>query len=266
MINKYFKKYYKYLIPACFIVIGFFAVHTPAHAGSFSYKCESGELVTTTYSISKALFKENTPENFTAEGQVRSYCSDRFINLKAQNKNKLTDPKSTIFQNVVIYAGSRYPAVPQGVTFTSPILKGPYSVRFLIGVDEPADVLACNVSNSGSFNKLSTANTFPPTVYDLGENTSYPLNVRLYYNTYETPNEFSIYKYPTNEFVLTSNWKGVANYAGPWGSVLTGGYYLNTAKQGYIDFTATQRYYKVVVKTVTGTVNSDTWDHYISCS
>ena len=115
-------------------------------------------------------------------------------------------------------------------------------------IHPPADVLACNVSNSGSFNKLSTANTFPPTVYDLGENTSYPLNVRLYYNTYETPNEFSIYKYPTNEFVLTSNWKGVANYKGPWGSVLTGGYYLNTAKQGYIDFTATQRYYKVVVE------------------
>lgn len=84
--------------------------------------------------------------------------------------------------------------------------------------------------------------------------------ITLTYDVVSKPNRFSVYD-DNDNLVVSSGWKGVANYAGPWGAT------LNTATTGSISFTkaAGKCFYKLIVESVTDVSFADTFSVTFSC-
>jgi hypothetical protein len=74
------------------------------------------------------------------------------------------------------------------------------------------------------------------------------------------PNKFTLYD-SSNNLVSTTDWKGVAAFAGPWGSS------LSTATTGTLTFTPTSGscYYKLVVESYTNSSVQDTFQVAVAC-
>jgi len=83
-------------------------------------------------------------------------------------------------------------------------------------------------------------------------------DISLAYDTVDKPNRFAVFDANGNE-VVSSGWRGVANYTGPWGAT------LNTALTGTISFTPTSCWYKLVVESVTDTSFTDTFTVGMTC-
>lgn len=85
-------------------------------------------------------------------------------------------------------------------------------------------------------------------------------DVTLTYDVVDTPNRISVYN-SAGSMIITSGWRGIAAYAGPWGSS------LSTALTGTITFTPTSGscFYKILVESQTGTTTSDAFSIAVSC-
>lgn len=82
--------------------------------------------------------------------------------------------------------------------------------------------------------------------------------VTLTYDVLDKANRFTVYDSNGN-LIVTSGWRGVAAYSGPWGST------LSTATTGTISFTASGCYYKLVVESQTDVSYQDGFTVGISC-
>lgn len=82
--------------------------------------------------------------------------------------------------------------------------------------------------------------------------------VTLTYDVIDVPNRFTIYDSNGN-LIVTSGWRGVAAYPGPWGGS------LNTTTTGSISFTATDCFYRLLVESNTNTSYADAFSVSIAC-
>lgn len=83
--------------------------------------------------------------------------------------------------------------------------------------------------------------------------------VTLTYNVISMPNRFTVYDANGN-LVVTSGWRGIAAYAGPWGAS------LNTATTGTISFSkGTGCFFKLLVESSTNSNTEDSFNVGISC-
>lgn len=98
--------------------------------------------------------------------------------------------------------------------------------------------------------------TYPEILLDA---TSAPGDVILTYDVIDRPNRISVYNTAGN-LVVTSGWKGIATYPGPWGAS------LNTATSGTVTIPySSDCYYRVLVESVTNSSYADTCNIAVTC-
>lgn len=276
---KYLKSF-SHIIIAVVIFAGFFSMNGTADAKTFEYTCEdSTDKVFTAGTITQNLFTEGEPEEFRAEAQITSECSERLINLKTQNKNKLIEPKVDLFTDKKIYPGDRYPITPASTVFTSPEKEGQYAVRFITGVEEEK-LKICKDGYKGLFDEKNVYHMYDEMMIDTDKATG---PVTLTYDAFDIPNRFSVWSYSGNQLIVASGgatsifynpstksaagsqgWIGLARYigGGQWGYADDKNPYNGGAGSGYrgtLVFTPTpgERYYRIRVETQTGPGLSD---------
>ena len=83
--------------------------------------------------------------------------------------------------------------------------------------------------------------------------------VTITYDVVTLPNRFTVYDSNGN-LVITSGWRGIAAYSGPWGAS------LNTTTTGSISFSkGSNCFYRLLVESSTNTSTQDTFSAVISC-
>lgn len=99
--------------------------------------------------------------------------------------------------------------------------------------------------------------SYPDYILDVRGATA---DVTLTYDVIDKPNRISVYD-DLGNLVITSGWRGVAAYSGPWGAS------LNTATTGLITFTKTagKCFYRVLVESSTDVSFQDSCTIAISC-
>lgn len=99
--------------------------------------------------------------------------------------------------------------------------------------------------------------TYPDYILDVRGATA---DVSLTYDVIDRPNRFSVYD-DLGNLVITSGWRGVAAYSGPWGAS------LNTTTTGVITFTKASGkcFYKLVVESSTDVSIQDSFTVGVSC-
>lgn len=115
---------------------------------------------------------------------------------------------------------------------------------------------ACGATITGS-NTHNGFYTYPNYILDVRGATA---DVTLTYDVIDRPNRLSVYD-DQNNLVVTSGWRGVAAYSGPWGAS------LNTTTTGVITFTKSvgKCFYKLVVESSTNVSFQDSFTVGVSC-
>jgi hypothetical protein len=122
------------------------------------------------------------------------------------------------------------------------------------------NAVSCNSFVNGNFGTSNSYHTYPSTIVDMGEGTSG--SVIWDYVSNDTPNRFTVKNYSDGTTVGGTDWVGTADYGGPWGAPP-----FNNAPSGNFTFTksSSERYYVLVVETVTGPVLTDAFTVQLSC-
>ena len=145
---------------------------------------------------------------------------------------------------------------------------------------EDITVVVQSQCDNSQVSSEQTATATGSTLYDCGDTItashthngfysypSYVLDVRgatadvsLTYDVIDKPNRLTVYDDQGN-IVITSGWRGVAAYAGPWGAS------LSTPTTGIITFTKASGkcFYRLLVESVTDISTQDTCTIAISC-
>lgn len=132
------------------------------------------------------------------------------------------------------------------------------SVATFLATKQATFVCGNNISGSSS---SPVSYTYPSKLYDLQGSGD---DITLSYDTINIPNRFNIYN-SDNSLVVTSNWKGTASYAGPWGPT------ISTASTGTVTFKKSEkggdlRWYYVTVDHAGNATTSDGWSATLTCS
>jgi len=101
---------------------------------------------------------------------------------------------------------------------------------------------------------------YPKELIDVDNSSS--TNISLNYIANDTPNRFTVYN-SDNTIVANSNWVGVADYAGPWGSS------LNTDISGTLTFPKVSgdgRFFYLVVEHAGHATITDSWQVTLGCA
>lgn len=103
--------------------------------------------------------------------------------------------------------------------------------------------------------------TYPKRLFDLQGSAD---EVTISYDVSGVPNRFNVYN-SEDSLIISSGWKGTANYAGPWGNS------LNTLTTGTVSFNKStaggdQRWYYVTVEHAGNATTSDAWTATLSCA
>lgn len=137
---------------------------------------------------------------------------------------------------------------------------GVFSAVTAFSSASPYSFVQCGASLSNSYTG-SNAYSYPAIYIDCFNPAITQLNIS--YDAVDRPNRFSVYD-DSGNLVATTGWKGVASYAGPWGSSLSG------ATNGILNIARTPgvTYYKLVIEAGPANLSSPINDSYnvgISC-
>jgi hypothetical protein len=130
-------------------------------------------------------------------------------------------------------------------------------------VSAPQTIVATAYPSTGCSTTINASHThngyylYPDYLLDLQAASS---SITLTYDVIDKPNRITVYDDNSN-IVADSGWRGVAAYAGPWGTS------LNTATTGVLPFTKASGkcFYRLVIESVTDASFQDTCQIAVAC-